>query len=62
MFAIVTVAGQFAEALANKGVLSVSDAQGILAAIAEELRGDGENNGGKYAKPSQGLCFRRKSY
>lgn len=53
MFSIVAVAGQFAEGLVKKGALTVPEAQGILAAIAEELRRDGENDSGKYASP----CF-----
>jgi hypothetical protein len=52
MFAIVAVAGQFAETLVNKGVLSVADAQSTLTNIAEELRNDGDRDGGKYADPT----------
>ena len=52
MFGIVAVAGQFAQTLVSKGVLSVADAQSTLANIAEELRNDGDNDGGKYADPT----------
>ena len=46
MMGIVAVAGQFAETLIRKGVLSVADAQSTLSNIAEELRNDGDANTG----------------
>lgn len=49
MFGIVAVAGQFAETLVSKGILSVAEAQSTLSNIAEELRNDGDADGGKYA-------------
>lgn len=53
MFGIVAVAGQFAETLVSKGILTVAEAQSTLSNIAEELRNDGDaNEGGKYAKPA----------
>jgi hypothetical protein len=52
MFGIAAVAGQFAEALVGKEVLSVAEAQTVLTKIAEELRNDGDKENGKYAKPA----------
>ena len=46
MMGVVAVAGQFAEMLVRKGVLSVADAQNTLSYMAEELRDYGDANAG----------------
>jgi hypothetical protein len=52
MMAVVAVAGQFAETLIRKGVLTVADAQSTLSNIAEELRDDGDADGRQLADPA----------
>lgn len=54
--AVVAVAGQFAETLVSKGILSVAEAQATLSNIAEELRGDGDLDSGKTARVSYSIA------
>jgi hypothetical protein len=49
--AVEALAAQLAEILVRKRLLSLTDAQGLLVAIAEELRSDGDRNDGKLANP-----------
>jgi hypothetical protein len=46
----VAIAGQFAETLIGRGFLSVAEAQSTLSNIAEEMRDDGDADGGHATK------------
>ena len=52
MCALVAVAGIFAEVLVRKGLLSADEAKGVLCSMAEEIRDDGDRDGGKTAAAS----------